>query len=105
MAQQETIKDFLVQLGFKVDEKGLKTFTTKIDDATAAVTKFAGVITGIAVTAGVAITAFSSNLEDLYFAAQRTGNSATSLKSFEFAARNLGAVSYTHLTLPTNREV
>ena len=90
MAQQETIKDFLVQLGFKVDEKGLKTFTTKIDDATAAVTKFAGVITGIAVTAGVAITAFSSNLEDLYFAAQRTGNSATSLKSFEFAARNLG---------------
>ena len=90
MAQQETIKDFLVALGFKVDEKGLKTFTTTIDNATASVTKLATTITGIAVTAGIAITAFSSNLEDLYFAAQRTGNSATSLKSFEFAARNLG---------------
>lgn len=90
MAQQETIKDFLVQLGFKVDDKGLKNFTTSIDNATSAVTKLATTITGIAVTAGVAITAFSSNLEELYFAAQRTGNSATSLKSFEFAARNLG---------------
>lgn len=89
-SSSDVIKDFLVALNFKVDEKGLKTFTTTIDNATASVTKLATTITGIAVTAGIAITAFSSNLEELYFAAQRTGNSATSLKSFEFAARNLG---------------
>ncbi|MCW5179013.1 mannosyl-glycoprotein endo-beta-N-acetylglucosamidase [Burkholderia cenocepacia] len=39
-------------------------------------------------SAGVA--AFASKLERLYFVSQRTGASATNLRGFEFAARNMG---------------
>lgn len=87
----ESIREFLVSLGFKLDQPGLKKFTTSIDGATKSVFKLAAAIesTAVAISAGVA--RWSSNLEALYFAAQRTGSSATALKALDLAARNLGA--------------
>lgn len=91
MADQEVIKEFLVGLGFKVDEKGVKTFTTGIDNATKSVTTLVKVIAGASLTVAAGVAAFASNLEGLYFASQRVGASAESLKSAEYAARDLGA--------------
>lgn len=93
MAQSEVIREFLVSLGFKTDEKSLKNFVGGIENATKSVTKLVAVIQGAALTVGAGISAFASNLEALYFAAQRTGSSAESLKAFQKAATNLGASS------------
>lgn len=91
MADQDVIKEFLVGLGFKVDQKGAKDFTTSIDGATKAVTRLVTVIAGASLTVSAGVSAFASNLEGLYFASQRVGASAESLKSSEYAARDLGA--------------
>ena len=91
MADQDVIKEFLVGLGFKVDQKGVKDFTTGIDNATKTVTRLVTVITGASLTVAAGVSAFASNLEGLYFASQRVGASAESLKSAEYAARDLGA--------------
>lgn len=91
MADPDVIKEFLVGLGFKVDQKGVKDFTTGIDNATKTVTRLVTVIAGASLTVAAGVSAFASNLEGLYFASQRVGASAESLKSAEYAARDLGS--------------
>lgn len=93
MAESSIIKEFLVGLGFKVDEKGLKTFTGTIDGATTAVTRLVTTLAGASLTIAAGVSAFASNLEDLYFASQRIGSSADSIKAAEYAARDFGASS------------
>ncbi|WP_281659638.1 lytic transglycosylase domain-containing protein [Microvirgula aerodenitrificans] len=91
MADAVTIKDFLVSLGFKIDEKGLKNFSDGIDTATKSVVRLVTTITGASLAVAAGVAAFASNLEGLYFASQRVGASATNIKAVEYAARNLGA--------------
>ena len=87
----ETMRDYLVSLGFKVDEAGLKKFTSGIAGAAKGVGLLVAAVEGAALTVGAAVAAFASNMEALYFASQRTGASASNLKAFEKAAQNLGA--------------
>lgn len=87
----ESIREFLVTLGFQLDQPTLKKFTTAIDGATKSVFKLAAAIEVTAVTIAAGIARWSSNLEALYFAAQRTGTTATQLRALDLAARNLGA--------------
>lgn len=89
----DVIKEFLVGLGFKVDEKGLKTFTKSIDGATTAVTRLVTTLAGASLTVAAGVSAFASNLENLYFASQRIGSSAQSIKAAEYAARDFGATA------------
>ncbi|MGI1019155.1 phage tail tip lysozyme [Pseudomonas aeruginosa] len=91
MAESSVIKEFLVGLGFEVDEKGLKTFTGTIDGATTAVTRLVTTLAGASLTVAAGVATFANNLENLYFASQRVGASAASLKAADYAARDLGA--------------
>ncbi|MCB4342518.1 glucosaminidase domain-containing protein [Burkholderia vietnamiensis] len=93
MADSVVIREFLVALGFRVDEKGLKNFREGVEGATKGVVHLISTISGAALTVGAGISAFASKLERLYFVAQRTGAAETSLKSLEFAARNFGVSS------------
>lgn len=93
MANTETIREFLVALGFKQDEAGLKKFSDGIDKATNAVVTLATAVSASALAVAIGVTRFASNLEALYFASMRTGASATNLKAFARAAQDFGASS------------
>ncbi len=93
MAETATIKEYLVKLGFKVDEKGLKNFTQTVGGAEKAILSFVRNLSGAALAIGASVSAFASNLETLYFASKKTGASAENLKAFSLAAQNLGASS------------
>ncbi|MBJ9593233.1 phage tail tip lysozyme [Burkholderia seminalis] len=93
MADSSVIREFLVALGFRVDEKGLKNFRAGVEDATKSVVRLVATISGAALTVGAGVSAFASKLERLYFVAQRTGAAETSLKSLSFAAQNFGVSS------------
>lgn len=90
MAQSDVIREFLVKLGFRVDQKGLNDFTEGVENATKItgnlILKLAEI--GGAVAASTMI--FAKGMEDLYFSAKRTGSQADSLKAFGEAARNFG---------------
>lgn len=90
MAEQSMIKEFLVGLGFKTDEKSLKTFTQGIEHATKSVVKLVSAIEVAALAVGASVSAFAANMESLYFASQRVGASATNIKATENAVKNLG---------------
>lgn len=87
----ETIREFLVKLGYQNDDAGLKKFELGIGKATKAVFALAAAIEATAVGVAAGVARFASNLESLYFASQRTGSSATQLRALDQAARSLGA--------------
>lgn len=91
MAESSVIREFLVSLGFKVDQPALKSFQEGIGKATKAVVGLAAAVEGTATLVAAGIARFASNLEDLYFSAQRTGSSATQLMAFQRTAQNFGA--------------
>lgn len=91
MAQQDTIKEFLVALGFKVDQSSLKKFTSGIEEATKATVKLVATIEGAALAVGTGVAAAASNLENLYWASKKAETSATNLMAIGKAAQNMGA--------------
>ena len=86
----ETLKDFLISLGFKVDEAGARKF-----DAVVAGTALKAIELGVKVEAAalsvVAFTAkIASGLDDLYWASQRTGATVESIKQIGYAVSQVG---------------
>ncbi|HHX3849710.1 TPA: hypothetical protein ACU9W0_002777 [Escherichia coli] len=86
----ETLKDFLISLGFKVDEAGARKF-----DAVVAGTTLKAIELGVKVEAAalsvVAFTAkIASVLDDLYWASQRTGATVEGIKQIGYAVSQVG---------------
>lgn len=86
----ETLKDFLISLGFKVDEAGARKF-----DAVVAGTTLKAIELGVKVEAAalsvVAFTAkIASSLDNLYWASQRTGATVEGIKQIGYAVSQVG---------------
>ena len=93
MAETVVMREFLVALGFRVDEKSLKNFTNTVDDATKKIGVLVGAVGAAALTIGAGVAAFASNLEGLYFQSQRTKATVVSLKALQVAGQDLGATA------------
>ncbi|MBR8654288.1 lytic transglycosylase domain-containing protein [Achromobacter sp. Marseille-Q0513] len=86
----EVIREFLVALGFKVDQKGLKTFKEGVEDSTKGVVRLVATIQGAALTIGASVAGFASKIESLYFVGRRVGATENSLRALGGAARDFG---------------
>jgi hypothetical protein len=84
------LREFLVSLGFKVDEVGMKKFTTSVESVTKTVLKLGAEVAAAAtgVVAGVKI--ISSQMENLYYASQRTGATVGNIMALRYAAGQIG---------------
>ncbi|ENL8942454.1 lytic transglycosylase catalytic [Escherichia coli] len=86
----ETIKDFLVSLGFSVDDAGAKKFGAVLAGTTANVIKMGLAVEGAALSV-VAFTAkIASGLDNLYWASQRTGATVQGIQSIGYAVSQVG---------------
>lgn len=86
----ETIKDFLVSLGFQVDQSGQHKFEQTLASVTL---KAAAMATAVEATAlsVVAFTAkIASGLDNLYWASQRTGATVAGIQAIGYAASQVG---------------
>ncbi|MGH4223853.1 transglycosylase SLT domain-containing protein [Klebsiella pneumoniae] len=86
----ETLKDFLISLGFKVDEAGARKF-----DAVVAGITLKAIELGVKVeAAALSVVAFAakiaSGLDDLYWASQRTGATVEGIKQIGYAVSQVG---------------
>lgn len=86
----DVIREFLVSLGFKVDESGLRKFKEGVGSATK-VSKELGV-TAVEAAGAVtaAITAIAQQYEDLYFTSLRTQTTVSTFRTFEYGSRAIG---------------
>lgn len=89
----DTIKSFLVSLGFSVDQSGQKKFVDSIASASLKVAELGVAIaaTATAVVAGVA--KIADQMESLYFASQRTGAAVANIQALGFAAAQMGSTA------------
>ncbi|EAM4081068.1 transglycosylase SLT domain-containing protein [Salmonella enterica subsp. enterica serovar Give] len=86
----ETIKDFLVSLGFGIDEAGYEKFESVLADVTANAIKTGLAVEGAALSV-VAFTAkIASGLDNLYWASQRTGATVQGIQSIGYAVSQVG---------------
>lgn len=86
----ETIKDFLVSLGFDIDEAGASKFDSVLAGTTANAIKMGLAVEGAALTV-VAFTAkIASGLDNLYWASQRTGATVQGIQSISYAVSQVG---------------
>jgi len=87
----ETLKDFLISLGFDVDDVGARKFETVVAGVTANVLKLGTVVEAAAGTVLLFTTKIAAGLDDLYWASQRTGASVAGIKAIGYAAAQTGS--------------
>lgn len=87
----DTIKDFLVSLGFDIDQAGASKFETVLKGVTANVMKVGAVVEGAALSIVGFTTKIANGLDKIYWASQRTGASVQGIKALGYAASQTGA--------------
>lgn len=90
MADSDVIKEFLVALGFKVDDAGLKKFEKAVNRPTDSVLKLGAAVTGVAAAVQGFVVLVGNELEKLYFASQRVKASVENIQDFELSLQKLG---------------
>lgn len=84
------IQDFLIQLGFKIDDPGYKRFRDALIGTTKDFTSVAKTATEAAIAIGLAVEKVASNYEDLYYLSQRTGATVQSLQAMAYGFSQIG---------------
>ncbi len=87
----DTIKDFLVSLGFDIDQAGANKFEAVLKGVTANVLKVGAVVEGAALSIVGFTTQIANGLDKIYWASQRTGASVHGIKALGYAASQTGA--------------
>ncbi|WP_049253976.1 transglycosylase SLT domain-containing protein [Shigella boydii] len=87
----DTIKDFLVSLGFDIDQAGANKFEAVLKGVTANVLKVGAVVKGAALSIVGFTTQIANGLDKIYWASQRTGASVQGIKALGYAASQTGA--------------
>lgn len=87
----ETIKDFLVSLGFQIDDAGARKFESVVLGTTLQVVKLGAAVEATALSV-VAFTAkIASGLDQLYWSSQRTGATVAGIQAIGYAASQAGS--------------
>lgn len=87
----DTIKDFLVSLGFDIDQAGANKFEAVLKGVTANVLKVGAVVEGAALSIVGFTTQIANGLDKIYWASQRAGASVQGIKALGYAASQTGA--------------
>ncbi|CAN1574549.1 transglycosylase SLT domain-containing protein [Escherichia coli] len=87
----DTIKDFLVSLGFDIDQAGANKFVAVLKGVTANVLKVGAVVEGAALSIVGFTTQIANGLDKIYWASQRMGASIQGIKALGYAASQTGA--------------
>ncbi len=91
MAEKDILREYLVKLGFQMDQASAKKFTDFMAGAEKAVLKFMSGVAAAAVAVTAGVSKFAAQMERMYWAARHGGSSMAGLKAFERTAENLGA--------------
>jgi hypothetical protein len=86
----DAIRSYLINLGFKLDEPGLRKFNEQIVKTHHVVRDFSVAFAGFAIGIEEAIRRTARQFENLFYLSQQTGISVSNLKSINFAVGQIG---------------
>lgn len=93
MSDTSIIREFLVALGFKVDEGGLKRFAHYVGEATKTVAELGASAVAAATAVEAATVKVSANFESLFYASQRLRSSVENIRAYRYALQQTGATA------------
>jgi len=91
MSDANTIREFLVALGFKVNDASYKKFDNRVAQATASVFKIGAATAATAAAIEVFLAKVTDGYEKLYYLAQRNNAVANNIKALSYAMSQLGS--------------
>ncbi|MFS1583644.1 MAG: lytic transglycosylase catalytic [Candidatus Arsenophonus phytopathogenicus] len=91
MTNAETLRDFLISLGFKVDDSGMRKFQSVVTGVSANVIKMGATVEGAALAVVGFTIQIAAGLDKMYWASQRTGASVSGIKALGYAASLTGS--------------
>lgn len=86
----DVIREFLVRLGFSVDETGSKKFDGTLDKTGKTALAAGKTLLGVGIAAQAMVVAYASSMEKLYYASRRTGASVQNIQALEFGSQKIG---------------
>ncbi|MCW1832037.1 hypothetical protein OLZ33_08485 [Pantoea ananatis] len=86
----DVIKDFLISLGFQVEESGARKFDATIANTTLQAVKLGAAVEAAAFSVVAYAAKVASSLDSLYWASQRTGATVAGIQQIGFAVSQLG---------------
>lgn len=86
----ETIRDFLIGIGYRVDGGSEQKFRNSVESATKGVLALATAVAAASAAVTAAVTKIAAGFDELYYASQRTKASAENIKAVGFAVSQLG---------------
>ncbi|MGP8335967.1 lytic transglycosylase [Serratia sp. CY43514] len=86
----ETIKDFLISLGFDIDEAGGRKFESVVSGVTMNAIKMGAAVEAAALTIVGFTTKIANSLDRLYWQSQRTGATANNIRAIGYAFSQAG---------------
>lgn len=89
-ASQQVLKEYLLSLGFKIDETSNRKFDLGIGKLDFSALSLAKRLAAAAVAAQAMVAVFSRSMEKLYYSSIRAESSAGNMKALEFAAERIG---------------
>jgi len=89
----DVIKSFLARLGFQVDEASLKKFNESLESTTKRAMALGATMQAAALLVAAGVDRFATKLESLYYASERTKQSASNLLGFKYAVQQVGGTA------------
>lgn len=86
----DTLREYLISLGFRVDEASWKRYTSAVANAAAVTTELGSGAIATATAIEVAVAKVARQYESLYYVSRRTEQSAQYIQSAQFAFRQIG---------------
>jgi hypothetical protein len=86
----DIIKEYLIALGFKLDEDGWRKFNAGLTRSAKDAAELGSTVVATATAIGIAVTKVARQQESLYYASQRTGSTVNNLLGHERAAKQIG---------------
>jgi hypothetical protein len=85
------LRDYLVALGFKIDENGWRDFNEKLQISSRNAARFGSTVAAAATEIGVATERVARQYEELYYVQQRVGSNVSGIKAIEFGMKQIGS--------------
>lgn len=94
-ANTEILKEYLLALGFKVDQKSTNTFDQTVRKLDLSAVKLYGSLAAAATGAVALATTFARSMEKLYYSSEKSGAAVGNIQAFAFAEKQVGLASGT----------
>lgn len=87
------LKEYLIALGFKVDETSLRRFNDYLQSTTKTAASLGSQVVATATAVELAVVKITDQFTQLYYASSRTDAAVSKLQGFEYGARQIGLTS------------